>query len=57
MSRLPLRDNLEPPADPIDVDIPVDLVTENRSPQPFGPRGELDGPDTGIGSPPPAKPV
>jgi RNase H-like domain found in reverse transcriptase/Integrase zinc binding domain len=33
MSRLPLRENPEPPADPIDVDIPVDLVTENCSPQ------------------------
>jgi hypothetical protein len=33
MSRLPLREKPEPPADPIDVDIPVDLVTENFSPQ------------------------
>jgi hypothetical protein len=35
MSRLPLREKPEPPADPIDVDIPVDLVTENRCPQPL----------------------
>jgi hypothetical protein len=33
MSRLSLREKPEPPADPIDVDIPVDRVTENRSPQ------------------------
>jgi hypothetical protein len=35
MFRLPLREKPEPPADPIDVDIPVDLFTENRSPQPL----------------------
>jgi hypothetical protein len=35
MSRLPLREKRELPADPIDVDIPVDLVTENRPPQPL----------------------
>jgi hypothetical protein len=35
MSCLPLREKPAPPADPIYVDIPVDLVTENRSPQPL----------------------
>jgi hypothetical protein len=37
MYGLPLREKPEPPADPIDVDIPVDLVTENCSPQPLAP--------------------
>jgi hypothetical protein len=35
MSRLPLREKPAPQADPIYVDVPVDLVTDNRSQQPL----------------------